>query len=121
MGAERKGLNISRLLGWLLVAAAVCCAIPAKAQIVTLPDEKMNVDSLRRAFADTHYYFGLYKGNIFNYNVILEGAYRFSRQSNQYLFAQFYSGYGEGLLAYKEYHQQFRIGIVIKPTLFSEY
>ena len=61
------------------------------------------------------------KGNIFNYNVILEGAYRFSRQSNQYLFAQFYSGYGEGLLAYKEYHQQFRIGIVIKPTLFSEY
>ena len=61
------------------------------------------------------------KGNIFNYNVILEGAYRFSRQSNQYLFAQFYSGYGEGFLAYKEYHQQFRIGIVIKPTLFSEY
>lgn len=290
MGAERKGLNISRLLVWLLVAAAVCCVVPAKAQIVTLPDEKMNVDSLRRAFADTHYYFGLYKdnyfifgppvgkkptaentnvkfqisvaqkltkstlpwgtylylyytqkvfwnilensmpmtdlnfnpgiglakpwfiknrfvgrlslqlehesngrdgdesrswnkvsfggsvmvdpnfvvfgkywipivdgvnnkdilhycgiyqfgfqvqsvnrkvsasltlvkrkGNIFNYNVILEGAYRFSRQSNQYLFAQFYSGYGEGLLAYKEYHQQFRIGIVIKPTLFSEY
>lgn len=290
MGAERKGLNISRLLVWLLVAAAVCCVIPAKAQIVTLPDEKMNVDSLRRAFADTHYYFGLYKdnyfifgppvgkkptaentnvkfqisvaqkltkstlpwgtylylyytqkvfwnilensmpmtdlnfnpgiglakpwfiknrfvgrlslqlehesngrdgdesrswnkvsfggsvmvdpnfvvfgkywipivdgvnnkdilhycgiyqfgfqvqsvnrkvsasltlvkrkGNIFNYNVILEGAYRLSRQSNQYLFAQFYSGYGEGLLAYKEYHQQFRIGIVIKPTLFSEY
>ena len=61
------------------------------------------------------------KGNIFNYNVIVEGAYRFSRQSNQYLFAQFYSGYGEGLLAYKEYHQRFRIGIVIKPTLFSEY
>lgn len=65
MGAERKGLNISRLLVWLLVAAAVCCVIPAKAQIVTLPDEKMNVDSLRRAFADTHYYFGLYKDNYF--------------------------------------------------------
>jgi len=55
------------------------------------------------------------------YNVILEGAYRFSTQSNQYLFAQLYSGYGEGLLAYKEYHTQLRVGIVIKPTLFSEY
>lgn len=65
MGADSKGLNISQLLGWLLLAAAVCCAIPAKAQIVTLPDEKMNVDSLRRAFADTHYYFGLYKDNYF--------------------------------------------------------
>lgn len=59
--------------------------------------------------------------NLFNYNVIAEGAYRLSRRSNQYLFAQFYSGYGEGLLAYKQYHQQLRIGIVIKPTLFSEY
>lgn len=57
----------------------------------------------------------------FNYNVILEAAYRFSTKDNQYLFAQFYSGYGEGLLAYKEYHQQFRVGIVIKPTLFSEF
>ena len=59
--------------------------------------------------------------NPFNFNVTLEAAYRFSTDSNQYLFAQFYSGYGEGLLAYKEYHQQFRVGIVIKPTLFSEF
>lgn len=279
-----------RLIAILLVLATLWCAIPASAQIVTMPDDKINVDSLRRAFADTHYYFGLYKDNYFifgppigkkptkdntnikfqisiaqkltkstlpwgtylylyytqkvfwnvlqnsmpmtdlnfnpgiglnkplfvknrfvgslslqiehesngrdgdesrswnkisfggsimvdpqfvvfgkywipiidgvnnkdilkycgiyqfgwqvhsvnrkfatsitlvkrqgwnlNYNVILEAAYRFSTQSNQYLFAQFYSGYGEGLLAYKEYHQQLRIGIVIKPTLFSEY
>ena len=60
--------------------------------------------------------------NPFNrYNVILEAAYRFSTLSNQYLFAQLYSGYGEGLLAYKEYHTQLRVGIVIKPTLFSEF
>lgn len=279
------------ILRCTIVALLVCVACPARAQIVTLPDEQVNVDSLRRAFADTHYYFGLYKDNYFifgppigkkptsantnvkfqisiaqkltkstlpwgtylylyysqkvfwnvlqnsmpmtdlnfnpgvgltkplfiknrfvgrltlqlehesngrdgdesrswnkvtiggsimvdpnfvvfgkywipivdgvnnkdilkycgifqtgfqfqsinrkvsasvtlvkregwnpfNYNVIIEGAYRFSRQSNQYLFAQFYTGYGEGLLAYKEYHQQLRIGIVIKPTLFSEY
>lgn len=57
----------------------------------------------------------------FNYNWTLECAYRFSTKSNQYLFAQLYSGYGEGLLAYKEYHNQLRVGIVIKPTLFSEY
>lgn len=56
-----------------------------------------------------------------NYNWIFEAAYRFSTRSNQYLFAQLYSGYGEGLLAYKEYHNQFRVGIVIKPALFSEF
>ncbi len=57
----------------------------------------------------------------FNYNFIIEAAYRFSLKSNQYLFAQYYNGYGEGLLDYKQYHSQLRVGIVIKPTLFSEY
>jgi phospholipase A1 len=57
----------------------------------------------------------------FNYNVTLEAAYRLSASQNQYLFAQFYCGYGEGLLAYKEHHTQLRIGIVIKPSLFSEF
>lgn len=287
----KSGIHMKNLLRILLVALTVAFALPAKAQIVTLPDEHMNVDSLRRAFADTHYYFGLYKDNyfifgpalnhkpskentnvkfqisiaqkltkstlpwgtylylyytqkvfwnvlqkslpmtdlnfnpgiglakplfikdrfvgrlglqlehesngrdgeesrswnrlsfsgsfmidpqfvvfgkywipiidgvnnkdiarycgiyqigwqfqsvnrkvstsvtlvkrarwnIFDYNVIIEGAYRFSTKSNQYLFAQFYSGYGEGLLDYNRYHCQLRVGIVIKPTLFSEY
>lgn len=58
---------------------------------------------------------------IFNYNFIVECAYRFSTKSNQYLFAQLYSGYGEGLLDYKQYHNQLRVGIVIKPTLFSDF
>lgn len=57
---------------------------------------------------------------IFNYNTTIEAAYRFSTESNQYLFLQFYNGYGEGLLDYKVYHSQIRLGIVIKPTLFSE-
>ena len=57
----------------------------------------------------------------FNYNILFDVAYRFSTKSNQYLYAQYYCGYGEGLLAYKEHHSQLRIGIVIKPTLFSEY
>jgi phospholipase A1 len=57
----------------------------------------------------------------FNYNVNVEAAYRWSTQSNQYLFLQFYSGYGEGLLEYKTYTSNIRVGIVIKPTLFSEF
>ena len=50
----------------LLAVLAFCCGFsPAKAQIVNLPGEHVNVDSLKRAFADTHYYFGLYKDNYF--------------------------------------------------------
>ena len=56
----------------------------------------------------------------FNYNTCIEAAWRWSTQSNQYLFAQFYNGYGEGLLDYKVYSSHIRVGIVIKPTLFSE-
>ena len=56
-----------------------------------------------------------------NYNTIVEINYRIFRRDNQYLFLQYYNGYGEGLLAYKEFHSQLRAGIVIKPRLFSDY
>ena len=56
-----------------------------------------------------------------NYNTILELAYRFSKKSNQYLFLQYYNGYGEGLLDYKQWKSQLRVGIVIKPQLFSDF
>lgn len=58
---------------------------------------------------------------IFNYNTCVEAAWRWSVKSNQYLFLQYYNGYGEGLLAYKTYSSHIRVGIVIKPTLFSEF
>lgn len=60
-------------------------------------------------------------GNFFNYNTVLELAYRFFKRDNQYFFLQYYNGYGEGLLDYKVFKNQIRIGIVIKPRFFSEF
>ena len=54
-----------RLLGFLLLFFIAGGMFVSRAQIVTIPSERVNVDSLKRAFADTHYYFGLYKDNYF--------------------------------------------------------
>lgn len=56
-----------------------------------------------------------------NYNTIVELAWKFNKSQNQYLFMQYYNGYGEGLLEYNKFHSQLRVGIVIKPNLFSDY
>lgn len=56
-----------------------------------------------------------------NYNTIIELNYRILPRDNQYLFLQYYNGYGEGLLDYKQFHSELRVGIVIKPRLFSDY
>ncbi|MDE6300306.1 MAG: phospholipase A [Muribaculaceae bacterium] len=60
-------------------------------------------------------------GNFFNYNTILELAYRFNRNTNQYFFLQYYNGYGEGLLDYKVWKSQVRVGIVLRPSMFSDF
>lgn len=56
-----------------------------------------------------------------NFNTIFEFNWRVHKQSNQYLFVQYYNGYGEGLLDYKQFHSRLRAGIVIKPKFFSEF
>lgn len=61
------------------------------------------------------------KGFNLNYNVIAEVGMRMWKGANEYLFIQFYNGYGEGLLEYNKFHSQIRVGIQIKPPLFSDF
>lgn len=61
------------------------------------------------------------KGLNLNFNVNLEFALRLFRQDNEYLFFQWYNGYGESLLDYKQFHSRLRVGICIKPKFFSEF
>lgn len=56
-----------------------------------------------------------------NWNTNIQLGFRIHKNSNQYLYLDYYNGYGEGLLAYKEFHNRLRIGILIRPTFFSEY
>lgn len=60
-------------------------------------------------------------GNFWGPNVTVNASYRIFKNENQYLFFEFYNGYGEGLLDYKEYHQRFRLGFVIKPSFSFVY
>lgn len=56
-----------------------------------------------------------------DYNVIGDLSFRFWRNADWNLFMQYYNGYGEGLLDYNRYSNHLRVGIVIRPPLFSDY
>lgn len=57
----------------------------------------------------------------FNANFQIEAAWKIFPRDNQYLFLQYYNGYGEGLLKYNEFRHFLRLGIVIKPRNLSIY
>lgn len=54
-------------------------------------------------------------------NLTVDFAFRIFDKDNQYLYFQYYNGYGEGLLEYNKFHSQFRVGLLIRPRLFSDY
>lgn len=54
-------------------------------------------------------------------NMQLEFSVKIKDQVNQYLFVQFYNGYGESLLDYNKFSRMLRVGFVIKPQDFSIY
>ena len=56
-----------------------------------------------------------------SYNSIWEINYRLFKKDNQFLFLQYYNGYGENLLDYNRFHSRLRVGLVIKPNFFSDY
>ncbi len=56
-----------------------------------------------------------------NANITLGLAYRIFKDENQYLYLQYYNGYGEGLLEFNKFHSQLRLGILIRPQLFSDH
>lgn len=56
-----------------------------------------------------------------SFNTQLEVSYKFNKRENQYIFLQYYNGYGESLLEYNRFKSILRIGFVIKPQDFSIY
>lgn len=54
-----------------------------------------------------------------SFNTQMELSYKFNDRDNQYIFLQYYNGYGENLLEYNQYKSMIRLGFVIKPTDFS--
>ena len=56
-----------------------------------------------------------------NFNTIVQVGYRINRHSNQFLMLQYYNGYGENLLDYNQFHSRLRIGLLIRPRVFSDF
>lgn len=56
-----------------------------------------------------------------SFNTQLELNFKLNPKANQYLFVQWYNGYGESLLEYNKYTSMIRMGICIKPPLRNIY
>lgn len=56
-----------------------------------------------------------------NFNTIVDLTWHINRKTNLNLFMQYYNGYGENLLDFKQFHSRLRVGIVFKPKFFSDF
>lgn len=56
-----------------------------------------------------------------NFNTIVNLGFRMFKKDNQFLMLHFYDGYGENMLDYNKYHCRLRIGLLIRPTFFSDF
>ncbi len=73
---------------------------------------------------DNRFIFGVlstWRTNSFSFNTQCDLSFKIHNNENQYLFIQYYNGYGENLLDYNKYKSVVRIGFVIKPQGFSLY
>ena len=61
------------------------------------------------------------KGWDFNFNTMAEVGVHLFRDHNQYLFLQYYNGYGENMLDYNCFQSRIRIGMLIRPEFFSTF
>lgn len=57
----------------------------------------------------------------FSFNTQWEFSFKLNEKVNQFLFIQYYNGYGENLLDYNQFKSVIRMGFVIKPRDFSIY
>jgi phospholipase A1 len=57
----------------------------------------------------------------FSYNSQWELSFKLNKKENQFLFIQYYNGYGENLRDYNQYKSIVRLGFVIKPRDFTIY
>ncbi|MDR1225205.1 MAG: phospholipase A [Tannerella sp.] len=74
--------------------------------------------------SDKRFHAGLlttWRTESFSFNTQWEFSFKLNKKENQYLFIQYYNGYGENLLDYNRYKSIFRMGFVIKPRDFTIY
>ena len=57
----------------------------------------------------------------FNFNTIVNVGFRIREKDNQFLMLHFYDGYGENMLDYNKYHCRVRLGLLIRPSFFSDF
>ncbi|MDR2764160.1 MAG: phospholipase A [Tannerella sp.] len=62
-----------------------------------------------------------WRAGMFAFNTQWELSFKINNNENQYMFLQYYNGYGENLLDYNTHRSILRFGFVIKPQHFSIY